>query len=747
MLNGTSKRFLLGFLGIIVVGLLVWVGVAYLNPEGRQERAAIEYFENLEKEYENDTFGGATPEETLALFIEALEAEDVELASKYFLPDDREEMKSDLEKAKQEQQLSQVIERIKNFELDKKTDKEAFFSIVAAPEAPLVSVTAPLAEPSVGEVFGGDVDVVAPEVVVVPVGESPLAEIPVESEEVATDVDDLLTDIDGDDLLESEPYQPQPYQPGFGGGSGGGGTAPEAPQDDAEESESAEEEEEEEAEEEEESAAVVISAPIIISPADDVFDTATTSLTFSGTASSTLVISNNFNNATTTADENESWTLVLSNFPEGETAIQIIAANSEGMTATSSAKTISVDTIAPVFGSFSVLQCEYSLSSETCLSGGMTLNLSWSSSSTDIAYYALVRDGVLTATTTDASGTITVSADGSYNLQAAVYDAVGNGATTTAQSVEVVTRPLVINEIAWGGTDASSADEWVELFSPSNHDITLANVSLVAEDGAPDISLGDGAATATSSGFYLIERTDGNTTSVVEDLVVAFSGSGGSSDLGNGGEVLSLVQYLGGFATTTLDETPALSDCGGGWCGGSAGSDYLSMERVSFGVDGALATNWKSNNTFTVNGTDADGGALNGTPRAQNSVSLLAIGYFCPSETSSFSEGGYYIPESGSCKYVYSGISGTVYGDLYRGVVASSTIVNGHSLGTSPSSQQNDDILNPIQGERLFAAIYKVRNSFSYNDVADFRAFFKTGAGAPPHLDYGVLNWRYGVGP
>ena len=63
----------------------------------------------------NDTFGGATPEETLALFIEALEAEDVELASKYFLPDDREEMKSDLEKAKQEQQLSQVIEKNKKF--------------------------------------------------------------------------------------------------------------------------------------------------------------------------------------------------------------------------------------------------------------------------------------------------------------------------------------------------------------------------------------------------------------------------------------------------------------------------------------------------------------------------------------------------------------------------------------------------------------------------------------------------------
>lgn len=233
---------------------------------------------------------------------------------------------------------------------------------------------------------------------------------------------------------------------------------------------------------------------------------------------------------------------------------------------------------------------------------------------------------------------------------------------------------------------------------------------------------------------------------VAEDLVVAVSGSGGSSGLGNGGEVLRLVQYLGGFATTTLDETPALSDCDGAWCGGSAGSDYLSMERVSSGVDGALASNWKSNNTFTVNGMDADGGALNGTPRAENSVSLLAIGYFCPSETSSFAEGGYYIPESGYCTYTYSDMSGVVYGDLYRGVVASSTIVNGHSLGASPSSQQ-DDILNPVQGERLFTAIYKVRSGPSYNDLADFRAFFKTGAGAPPHLDYGVLNWRYGVAP
>jgi hypothetical protein len=489
------------------------------------------------------------------------------------------------------------------------------------------------------------------------------------------------------------------------------------------------------------------SAPTITSPtAGTKF--ATDTITFSGTATSTHVISSNYNSTTTIADQNNEWSFTLSDFSEGTTTISFFTTDpSSGLMSSATTTDVFVDTVAPTIGSFSVLQCEYSLSSETCLSGGMTLNLSWSSSSTDIAYYALIRGGVLTSTTTDVSGTITVSSNGSYSLQAVVYDAVGNGATTTAQSVEVITRPLVINEIAWGGTEASSTDEWVELNNPSSYDIILANISLVTEDGAPDIVLGAGAVTATSSGFYLIERTDSTTTSIEEDLVVASSGSGGSSGLRDGGEVLSLVQYLGGFATTTLDETPALSDCGGGWCGGSAGSDYLSMERVSSSVDGALASNWKSNNTFTVGGADADGGALNGTPRAQNSVSLLAIGYFCPSETSSFAEGGYYIPDSGQSTYIYSDISGTVYGDLYRGVVASSTIINGHSLGTSPSSQQNDDILNPVQGEQLFTAVYKVRNGPAYNDLNDFRNFFKTGAGAPPHLDYGVLNWRYGVAP
>ncbi|MBI4121325.1 MAG: hypothetical protein HY457_03685 [Parcubacteria group bacterium] len=91
MFNKTSFKFIGGFTGIIALALVVWYVAAYLSPEARQERDVLEYFADLEEQYENDTYGGKTPEETLALFIQALESGDIELASKYFVPDRQEE--------------------------------------------------------------------------------------------------------------------------------------------------------------------------------------------------------------------------------------------------------------------------------------------------------------------------------------------------------------------------------------------------------------------------------------------------------------------------------------------------------------------------------------------------------------------------------------------------------------------------------------------------------------------------------
>ena len=55
---------------------------AYIASQEKQQAA-------LEAAYKNDTYGGATPEETLRLFIEALEKKDYTLASNYFVPEER----------------------------------------------------------------------------------------------------------------------------------------------------------------------------------------------------------------------------------------------------------------------------------------------------------------------------------------------------------------------------------------------------------------------------------------------------------------------------------------------------------------------------------------------------------------------------------------------------------------------------------------------------------------------------------
>ncbi len=51
---------------------------------------------DLEAQYKNDPYGGATPEETLKLFIEALEKKDYTLASNYFIPEKQKQYEEDL---------------------------------------------------------------------------------------------------------------------------------------------------------------------------------------------------------------------------------------------------------------------------------------------------------------------------------------------------------------------------------------------------------------------------------------------------------------------------------------------------------------------------------------------------------------------------------------------------------------------------------------------------------------------------
>ncbi|MFS1518553.1 phospholipase D-like domain-containing protein [Bacillus sp. SCS-151] len=151
-------------------------------------------------------------------------------------------------------------------------------------------------------------------------------------------------------------------------------------------------------------------------------------------------------------------------------------------------------------------------------------------------------------------------------------------------------REVVVNEIAWMGTTASSSDEWIELYNNSNTTISLEGWTLSSIDGTPSINLNG---EILPNGYFLLERTDDNTVSnVMADLV--YTGA-----LSNTNEVLEL-----------RDAQNNLIDIVDNWYAGDS-STRATMERIDSTVS-ASASNWKSS-ISTYNG------GL-GTPKQTNSI-------------------------------------------------------------------------------------------------------------------------------
>ena len=258
-----------------------------------------------------------------------------------------------------------------------------------------------------------------------------------------------------------------------------------------------------------------------------------------------------------------------------------------------------------------------------CLLANSAVNVSWSSAAGDLNHYIVectvdsaACSGFNFASTTATSTIYTLPADDAvYIFKAKAEDNAGNESGETAKTVSFSTRPIVINEVAWAGTAASSSDEWIELYNRSSKSANLANWVLRAEDGVPYINL---SGTISAGGYYLIERTDDNAVSDIDaDIFLPFSGAGGGSGLGNNGEVLIL-----SHASTTIDQTP---NCGANWssCGGAASGGYPTMERIDPEVAGTDTGNWGTSNGAINNGLDSTGAALTATPRARNSLHYL----------------------------------------------------------------------------------------------------------------------------
>ena len=168
-------------------------------------------------------------------------------------------------------------------------------------------------------------------------------------------------------------------------------------------------------------------------------------------------------------------------------------------------------------------------------------------------------------------------------------------------------RAVVINEVAWAGTAASTTDEWIELYNTTDGEIDLSGWRLVSDDGSPDIVL---SGVIPARGFFLLERGDDET---ISDIPADQLYQGA---LSNSGETLRLFDPEGRLIDTANGD-------GGPWPAGTAAYDtppYASMERITPSAQDTDA-NWATNEPeWARNGLDADGNPLCGTPKAANSV-------------------------------------------------------------------------------------------------------------------------------
>ena len=134
--------------------------------------------------------------------------------------------------------------------------------------------------------------------------------------------------------------------------------------------------------------------------------------------------------------------------------------------------------------------------------------------------------------------------------------------------------PVVFNEICWMGNVTSSANEWIELYNPTEAVVSLDGWMISNQKGKLKINL---AGEIKPDNFFLLERTDDRSVpNVPADQI--YKGA-----LANKGEKLMLENKNG--------ETIEMVDCSIGWFAGDQ-TTWRTMSRISPLVSGNIASNW-----------------------------------------------------------------------------------------------------------------------------------------------------------
>jgi hypothetical protein len=151
---------------------------------------------------------------------------------------------------------------------------------------------------------------------------------------------------------------------------------------------------------------------------------------------------------------------------------------------------------------------------------------------------------------------------------------------------------VIINEIAWMGTNVSANAEWIELFNTNSTAADLSGWHFVAASGSPSITL---TGSIGANGFYLLERTsDASVPTVTADQI--YTGA-----LANTGTTLTLTDANG----KTIDEVAG----GANWV--NVGGDNASKEtaqRTTSGWETAAATPRATNVGVSIGSSTGDSG-------------------------------------------------------------------------------------------------------------------------------------------
>lgn len=478
---------------------------------------------------------------------------------------------------------------------------------------------------------------------------------------------------------------------------------------------------------------------------------ATTSLVFEGTGISGYLLTSiiGTSTATTSIDTSGSWIFATTTIQEGIVTTSFTQTDADGIESEPITQDIVIDITPPNAVTLDILECVYTLRSDgECLSGTPGVHLQWSTSS-DATYYGVFVSGIEIATTTSTDMVVVLNDQETSAVAVSAYDEAGNTRVSNIESVAVFEHPIVVSEIAWAGTGASSEDEWFELYNKSGHKLTLDSVRLRASDESTLVMLSGTIGTGEfwNERSMIIERGSDTVTSRTAELVTDWD-----LFLDTGAELI--LELATGTLVSVLDRTPVVSDCGG-WCGGDLTDRRPSMERKDVSALGSLSSNWHTKDNYAVTNEyyDARGyiepgfNLIAGSLAQPSSYPWPSFGYFCGEPGSPLAvDGEDYTPAGTQCTFLSDFISpsGWVggikrYGTLYRGTVGSSTGVYGHFLGRSKKKIEYEDIagLNPAEGENFFVVIGEEKTFISGGD------YFTIGSSTIPEGTWQMLKWKY----